>query len=320
MDYILALDQGTTSSRAILVDRNGKIAGVAQKEFHQFFPKSGWVEHDACEIWSSEAGVMAEVIAKTKVRAKDIKAIGITNQRETTIVWDRKSGKPIHHAIVWQDRRTTEYCRKLKNDGLEETITKKTGLLLDPYFSATKIRWILDNVQGAKAKAENGELAFGTVETWLLWNLTDGKCHMTDVSNASRTLLLNIHTLEWDEELIKIFDIPRSMLPEIRSSSEVYGETKQELFHTPIPIAGMAGDQQASLFGQACFKKGMIKTTYGTGAFSLINTGNEIIHSKHRLLSTVAWKIGNETTYALEGSVFYGRSFYSMASRWSRTY
>ncbi|MDN3505538.1 MAG: glycerol kinase GlpK [Rhabdochlamydiaceae bacterium] len=304
MDYILSLDQGTTSSRALLVDRHGKITGVAQKEFKQHFPKSGWVEHDAAEIWFSEAAVMAEVIAKTKVKAKEIKAIGITNQRETTVVWDRKTGKPIHNAIVWQDRRTADYCSKLKKEGVESTIIEKTGLVLDPYFSGTKIRWILDNIQGAKEKANRGELAFGTIETWLLWNLTAGKCHMSDVSNASRTLLFNIHTLDWDDELLKIFGVPRSMLPEIRGNSEVYGQTHMELFHSPIPIAAMAGDQQSSMFGHACFEKGMIKTTYGTGAFSLLNTGNEIVHSKNKLLSTVAWQIKDEVTYALEGSVF----------------
>lgn len=304
MSYILALDQGTTSSRALIVDQHAKILGVAQREFTQYFPKSGWVEHDAEEIWSTQAAVIAEVIAKTKLKAKDIAAIGITNQRETTVIWDRKTGRPIHHAIVWQDRRTTESCMQLKKEGKESLVQQKTGLLIDPYFSATKIRWILDHVKGAKQKAEKGDLAFGTIESWLLWNLTAGHAHITDMTNASRTLLFNIHTLTWDKELLSLFDIPLSLLPEVRSNSEVYGETHLELFHSPIPIAGMAGDQQSSMFGQACFEKGMIKTTYGTGAFSLINIGHRPIISKNRLLTTIAWKLQDSVTYAIEGSVF----------------
>lgn len=301
--FILALDQGTTSSRAIVFDHDGAIVAVSQKEFTQFFPQPGWVEHDAEEIWSTQAGVAMEAITRAKVDSKDIAAIGITNQRETTIVWSRKTGKPIHKAIVWQDRRTATFCDKLKGEGHNDTIQKKTGLIIDAYFSATKIRWILDNVEGARKQAENGELAFGTVDSWLVWNLTGGKLHLTDVTNASRTMLFNIHKLSWDEELLKIFGIPASMLPEVRSSSEVYGETKG-LFSSNIPIAGIAGDQQAALFGQMCIEPGMVKNTYGTGCFMVMNIGKKPIESKNKLLTTIAWKTGDETMYALEGSIF----------------
>ncbi len=302
--YLLALDQGTTSSRALILDTNGNILSESQKEFQQFFPRSGYVEHDAEEIWSSQYGVANEAIAKANIKSSDIAAIGITNQRETTIVWDRKTSKPICHAIVWQDRRTTEICERLKKENLEETFTKKTGLLLDPYFSGTKVKWILDTVPGAKEKAQRGELAFGTVDSWLVWKLTDGKVHVTDVSNASRTLLFNIHTLKWDEEILEILSIPKALLPEVRSSSEVYGKTAPHLFATPIPLAGIAGDQQAALFGQNCFETGQAKATYGTGCFILMNTGTKPILSTQKLLTTIAWKIGPTTHYALEGSVF----------------
>lgn len=301
--FILSLDQGTTSSRAIVFDHDGAIVAVSQKEFTQFFPRPGWVEHDAEEIWSTQAGVAMEAITRAKVDSKDIAAIGITNQRETTIVWNRKTGKPIHKAIVWQDRRTAAFCDKLKGEGHSGTIQKKTGLIIDAYFSATKIRWILDNVEGARRQAENGELAFGTVDSWLVWNLTGGKLHLTDVTNASRTMLFNIHSLSWDEELLKIFGIPASMLPEVKSSSEVYGETKG-LFSSSIPIAGIAGDQQAALFGQMCIEPGMVKNTYGTGCFMVMNIGKKPIESNNKLLTTIAWKTGNETMYALEGSIF----------------
>jgi len=300
--YILALDQGTTSSRAILFDHAGSIVAVAQKEFRQIFPKPGWVEHDPRDIWSSQAGVAAEVLTKANVRAGDVAAIGITNQRETTIVWDRKTGEPIHNAIVWQDRRTASICDRLRSRKLDKGITRKTGLVVDAYFSATKVQWILENVKGAKAKAKAGELAFGTVDTWLVWNLTGGGVHVTDASNASRTMMYDIGKGDWDDELLKIFGVPRSMLPEVRSSSEVYGESR--LLGTPIPIAGIAGDQQAALFGQACTKAGMAKNTYGTGCFMLMNTGTKRIASKNNLLTTVAWRIGNRTEYALEGSIF----------------
>jgi len=298
MSYILALDQGTTSSRALLFDRHGAIYAVAQREFKQYFPSPGWVEHDPMEIWSSQAAVMEEVLARDKV---DIAAIGITNQRETTIIWERKTGKPIANAIVWQDRRTTEYCQELKSAGLEPLFKQKTGLLLDPYFSGTKIHWLLHHIPGAMEKARNGELAFGTVDSWLVWKLTEGKCHVTDVTNASRTLLYNIHTLQWDEELLKILDIPAALLPQVRSSSEVYGYTA-----AAVPISGMAGDQQAALIGQGCLKQGMAKTTYGTGCFLLMNTGTKAVTSEHHLLTTIAYQIGSEVNYALEGSVFMG--------------
>lgn len=302
-EFILALDQGTTSSRAIVFDHNGLPVAVAQKEFTQYFPKPGWVEHDPAEIWSTQAGVALEAITKAGLKSVNIAAIGITNQRETTIVWNRKTGKPVHNAIVWQDRRTADYCDQLKNEGLSRTILEKTGLILDAYFSATKVRWILDNVKGARKLAEDGKLAFGTVDSWLVWNLTGGALHITDVSNASRTMLFNIHSLKWDEDLLKIFNIPSGMLPEVRSSSEVYGETAGQ-FASVIPVAGIAGDQQAALFGQMCIKPGMVKNTYGTGCFMMMNIGNKPIESKSKLLTTIAWRIGNETQYALEGSIF----------------
>jgi glycerol kinase len=311
---ILALDQGTTSSRAIVFNHNGEIVNVSQKSFEQIFPKPGWVEHDPNEIWSSQMSVTAEVIAKVGISGKEIAAIGITNQRETTIVWDRETSKPIYNAIVWQDRRTSKYCDTLKAEGHGDMIKEKTGLVLDAYFSATKLKWILDNVEGAREKAEQGKLCFGTVDTWLIWKLTRGKMFMTDVSNASRTMLLNIHTMEWDQELLNLFDIPQSILPEIKQSSEVYGVTSTTLFSTKIPIAGVAGDQQAALFGQLCINPGMVKNTYGTGCFMLMNTGKKPVYSKNNLLTTVAWKIKGKTTYALEGSVFVGGS----AVQWLR--
>jgi len=302
--YILALDQGTTSSRAIIFDRKGAIITTAQKEFTQFFPQPGWVEHDANEIWSTQLGVAAEAITKAGLSPENIAAIGITNQRETTVVWERATGKPVYNAIVWQDRRTAEYCDELRTKGFDKTIREKTGLIVDSYFSATKIKWILDNVAGAREKAMNGELCFGTVDSWLVWNLTKGQVHVTDVSNASRTMLCNIHTGQWDGELEKIFDIPGSMLPQIRSSSEVYGTTQNILTAHNIPIAGIAGDQQAALFGQMCTQPGMVKNTYGTGCFMLMNTGEKPVVSHNNLLTTVAWKVNGITQYALEGSVF----------------
>src|SRR5438094_1898454 len=302
MKYVLALDQGTTSSRAIIFDHAGCIKAVAQKEFRQIFPRPGWVEHDANEIWSSQAGVAAQVLAQAGLTPAEIAAIGITNQRETTVVWDRKSGKPICHAIVWPERRTAVVCDRLKARGLEKLIRKKTGLVLDAYFSGTKLQWILQHVPGARARANAGELAFGTVDSWLVWNLTGGKKHVTDASNASRTLLLNIKTGDWDDELIEIFEVPRSVLPEVRSSSEVYGQASH--FSPSIPIAGIAGDQQAALFGQVCNRPGMVKNTYGTGCFMLMNTGSKPIPSKNNLLTTIAWRIGARTDYALEGSIF----------------
>ena len=302
MKHILALDQGTTSSRAILFDHAGSIVGVAQKEFPQIFPKPGWVEHDPRDIWSTQAGVAAEVLTKASLKATDVAAIGITNQRETTVVWDRANGQPICNAIVWQDRRTASICDRLKARKLDRAIRKKTGLVIDAYFSATKVQWILENVKGARAKAKAGDLAFGTVDTWLIWNLTGGKVHVTDASNASRTMLYNIAKGTWDDELLKIFGVPRSMLPDVRSSSEIYGHTT--LLGGSIPIAGIAGDQQAALFGQVCTKPGMVKNTYGTGCFMLMNTGTKPIASKNNLLTTVAWRIGSRTEYALEGSIF----------------
>jgi len=302
--YILSLDQGTTSSRAIIFDKKGKVIAVAQKEFTQIFPQSGWVEHDALEIWSSQAGVAAEATVKAGINGKHIAAMGITNQRETVVVWDKNTGKPIYNAIVWQDRRTAAFCDELKQAGKEEIIRDKTGLLIDAYFSATKIRWILDHVPNARAEAEAGNLICGTIDTWLIWNFTKGELHVTDVSNASRTLIFNIHTLTWDDELLELFNIPKSMLPEVKQSSEVYGETKSTLFAHPIPIAGIAGDQQAALFGQMCTQPGMVKNTYGTGCFMLMNIGKEAKLSKNNLLTTVAWQINGETTYALEGSIF----------------
>jgi glycerol kinase len=302
--FILALDQGTTSSRAIVFNQKGVLVSVAQKEFTQIYPQSGWVEHDAREIWSSQVSVAAEAILKANLHAKDIAAIGITNQRETTVVWDRQTGEPLYNAIVWQDRRTAAYCDSLKARGLDQLIQKKTGLVIDAYFSATKVRWILEHVPGAREKAEAGKLAFGTIDSWLIWNLTGGKVHVTDVSNASRTLLYNINTLAWDEELLEIFEVPASMLPEVRSSSEVFGETSGNLFSTRIPISGVAGDQQAALFGQLCTQPGMVKNTYGTGCFMLMNIGDKPVLSKNNLVTTIAWKIGNKTQYALEGSIF----------------
>jgi glycerol kinase len=302
--FILALDQGTTSSRAILFDQQGQIVAQAQKEFTQIFPQPSWVEHDPMEIWSTQAGVAAEATVRAGQNGKNIAAIGITNQRETAVVWDRKTGKPVYNAIVWQDRRTAEYCDQLREQGHEPLIRSKTGLLLDAYFSASKVRWILDNVAGARQRAEAGELAFGTVDSWLIWNFTQGELHVTDVTNASRTMLFNIHTLAWDDELLALFDIPRSMLPQVRSSSEVYGETKSTVFASKIPIAGIAGDQQAALFGQLCTEPGMVKNTYGTGCFMLMNIGTEPKPSQHNLLTTVAWQIAGETCYALEGSIF----------------
>lgn len=302
--FILALDQGTTSSRAILFDQSGSIRASAQKEFRQFYPQPGWVEHDPMEIWSSQAGVAAEAVTKAGINGKSLAAIGITNQRETTIAWDRESGKPIYNAIVWQDRRTASYCDQLRADGHAQEIQQKTGLVVDAYFSGTKVKWILDNVEGARAKAERGELAFGTVDSWLVWNLTRGELHITDISNASRTMLFNIHTMKWDDELLTLFDIPRSILPEVKESSEVYGHTKTTIFATKVPIAGIAGDQQAALFGQQCIKPGMVKNTYGTGCFMLMNIGDKPVPSKNNLLTTVAWKINGHTQYALEGSIF----------------
>jgi glycerol kinase len=302
--YVLALDQGTTSSRAILFDNKGAIAGVSQKEFTQYFPKGGWVEHDPMEIWSSQLEVAQDVLKKNVVSAKDIAAIGITNQRETTVVWDRKTGKPIYNAIVWQDRRTASICDKLKADGLEKDIRNRTGLVVDAYFSGTKVKWILDNVKGARKQAEKGELAFGTVDTWLIWNLTKGQTHVTDYSNASRTLMYNISELKWDKKLLKALDVPASVLPEVKDSSSVYGKTDKSLFGGEIAIAGIAGDQQSALFGQACFEPGMAKNTYGTGCFMLMNTGENPVKSKQGLLTTIAWGLDGKVEYALEGSVF----------------
>ena len=302
--YILALDQGTSSSRAIVFDRNGQTMAVAQKEFTQIFPKPGWVEHNPMEIWSSQASVIAEAITSIDINGLDIAAIGITNQRETTIVWDAETGDPVYNAIVWQDRRTSEYCDSLKAEGRTEMIRSKTGLIIDAYFSATKIRWILENVPGAKERAEQGKLRFGTVDTWLIWMLTRGEVHVTDVSNASRTMVYNIHDLCWDKELLDLFGIPESMMPQVRSSSEVYGHTKTTLFAHEVPISGIAGDQQAALFGQMCTEPGSVKNTYGTGCFLLMNSGEKPIMSSNNLLTTIAWKIGDKVNYALEGSIF----------------
>lgn len=302
--YVLALDQGTTSSRAILFDKKGAIAGVSQKEFTQYFPKAGWVEHDPMEIWNSQLEVAQNVLKENKVTAKDIAAIGITNQRETTLVWDRNTGKPVYNAIVWQDRRTASICDKLKKDGLEKDIRNRTGLVVDAYFSGTKIKWILDNVKGARKRAEAGELAFGTIDSWLIWNLTKGAEHVTDYSNASRTLIYNINELKWDIKLLKAIDVPESVLPEVKDSSTVYGKADASLLGGEIPIAGIAGDQQAALFGQACFEPGMAKNTYGTGCFMLMNTGEKPVKSKQGLLTTIAWGLDGKVEYALEGSVF----------------
>jgi glycerol kinase len=306
MTHILALDQGTTSSRAIVFDRDGRIVSVAQKEFTQIFPQAGWVEHDADEIWASQIGVAVEALSRARLQPGDIAAVGITNQRETTVVWDRDTGEPIYHAIVWQDRRTAEFCERLKADGAGGIVQQRTGLLIDAYFSATKIRWILDHVPGARARAAAGKLAFGTIDTWLVWKLTGRRQHVTDTSNASRTMLFNIHTLAWDDELLKLLDVPASLLPEVRGSSVVYGDTAASIGLGSIPIAGIAGDQQAALFGQMCREPGMSKNTYGTGCFLLQNIGTTPTPSRHRLVTTVAWTIGSRTEYALEGSVFIG--------------
>ncbi len=305
-DYILSLDQGTTSSRAIIFDKKGNAVATAQKEFTQIFPQPGWVEHDANEIWSTQLGVATEAVLMAGLTVNDIAAIGITNQRETTVVWDRDTSLPVCNAIVWQDRRTADYCDQLKKQGHAAMIQAKTGLVTDAYFSGTKLKWILDNVEGARDKAQKGELCFGTVDSWLLWKLTNGKVHATDVSNASRTLLYNIHELKWDEELLALFGIPGNMLPEVRSSSEVYGHTENILTAKEIPVSGIAGDQQSALFGQMCIHPGMVKNTYGTGCFMLMNTGNKPVASRNNLLTTIAWKVNGEVQYALEGSVFIG--------------
>jgi len=302
--YILALDQGTTSCRAVIFDTAGNIISTSQKEFTQFFPKPGWVEHDPMEIWSTQVAMAAETVTKKGLEAQNIAAIGITNQRETVIVWDKKTGKPVYNAIVWQDKRTAEYCDLLKSKGKSEWIREKTGLVLDSYFSGTKVKWILDNVEGARKKAEAGELIMGTIDTWLIWNMSRGELHVTDVSNACRTLLFNINSLEWDDELLELFTIPRSMLPAIKQSSEVYGHTAPGLFASRIPISGIAGDQQAALFGQMCIREGMVKNTYGTGCFMLMNIGDKPIVSKNNLLTSVAWKINGKAEYVLEGSIF----------------
>jgi len=301
--YILSLDQGTTSSRAIIFNHSGKIVSIAQKEFKQYYPHAGWVEHDPMEIWSSQATVLTEVIIKAGLKPSDISAIGITNQRETTIVWDKSTGQPVYNAIVWQDRRTASFCDSIKQKQ-GSNIQQKTGLIVDAYFSASKIKWILDNIEGAREKAEKGTLAFGTVDSWLIWNLTAGKVHVTDVTNASRTMIYNINDLSWDEELLELFTVPRSMLPDVRSSSEVYGETAGRILANKIPIAGIAGDQQAALFGQMCTQKGMVKNTYGTGCFMLMNVGDKPVLSKNNLVTTIAWQLNGKTEYALEGSIF----------------
>jgi glycerol kinase len=303
---ILALDQGTTSSRAIVFDHAGHIIATAQKEFRQIFPRAGWVEHDANEIWTSQRGVAAEAIARARLTAGDIAAIGITNQRETTVVWDRTTGEPICNAIVWQDRRTAQFCDELKSAGHLEAVQQKTGLVIDAYFSGSKLRWILDRVPGARSRAETGELAFGTVDSWLIYKLTAGRLHITDASNASRTMLFNIHTGEWDEQMLALLNVPRAVLPQVCSSSEIYGETEAGILGRSIPIAGIAGDQQAALFGQTCFTRGLAKNTYGTGCFMLMNVGDDAASSRHKLLTTVAWKTGGKLEYALEGSVFIG--------------
>jgi glycerol kinase len=301
-DFLLALDQGTTSSRALVIEYSGKVVAVAQKEFTQIFPQPGWVEHDANEIWASQLGVAADAVATANIHPRDIAAIGITNQRETAVIWDRKTGDPIFNAVVWQDRRTASFCDQMRADGLESLVQEKTGLVIDAYFSGTKVRWMLDNVPGARERAERGELAFGTIDSWLIWKLTDGHVHVTDETNASRTMFFNIHAREWDDELLKVLNVPRAILPVVRSSSEIYGETVGTL--EGIPIAGIAGDQQAALFGQMCAKPGMVKNTYGTGCFMLMNTGSKPITSRNKLLTTIGWRQGGQTDYALEGSVF----------------
>jgi len=304
MKYIISLDQGTTSSRAIVFGHDGEIKGVAQKEFEQIFPKPGWVEHKPMEIWSTQSGVISEAIAEADIASSDIEAIGITNQRETTVVWNAETGEPVHNAIVWQDRRTSGFIDKLKEDGLEETFQNKTGLVLDAYFSGSKLAWILDNVDGARKLAEAGKLRFGTIDSWLIYKLTGGEVHVTDVSNACRTMMYNIRELKWDEEILDILNIPIEMLPEVKSSSEVYGHANQGQLRSDVPIAGIAGDQQAASFGQACFEKGQGKNTYGTGCFFLMNTGQEPIKSENKLLSTIAWQLDGKVDYALEGSIF----------------
>lgn len=313
--YILSLDQGTTSSRAILFNKKGEIVHSAQSEFKQYFPKPGWVEHNANEIWGSILAVIATVLSETNIRPEQIEGIGITNQRETTVVWDKETGKPVYHAIVWQSRQTNEICEELRKAGHDNIIREKTGLLIDPYFSGTKVKWILDNVEGARHKAEEGKLLFGTIDTWLIWKLSGGKAHVTDFSNASRTLMFNIYDLKWDEELLKILNIPASMLPEVKSSSEIYAHTVgYHFFGQEVPIAGAAGDQQAAMFGQACFEKGMGKNTYGTGCFMLMNTGEKAVRSEHGLLTTIAWGLNGKVEYALEGSIFVAGS----AIQWLR--
>ncbi len=306
--YLLALDQGTTSSRAIIFDKEGHIKAKAQKEFTQLFPQPGWVEHNPKEIWQSQSAVIIEAMTKMGITEEYIAGIGITNQRETTIVWDAETGEPVYNAIVWQDRRTSAYCDELKRKGLVDRVHEKTGLFIDAYFSGTKIKWILENVPGVRRKAEAGLLRFGNVDAWLIWKLTNGTVHATDVSNASRTMLFNINTLQWDEDLLKLLDIPVSLLPEVKSSSEIYGSAQLESWKSTVPIAGVAGDQQAALFGQMCIKPGSVKNTYGTGCFIMLNTGNQVVMSQNNLLTTVAWKIGNEVNYALEGSVYVGGS------------
>lgn len=313
--YMMALDQGTTSSRAILFNKKGDIAFVAQQEFKQHFPKSGWVEHNAKEIWSSILSVIAKVLSQNNIKATQIEGIGITNQRETTVVWDKNTGEPVYNAIVWQSRQTMGICNELKEAGHNDVFRDKTGLLIDAYFSGTKVKWILDNVEGAREKAENGDLLFGTIDTWIIWCLTEGAVHVTDYSNASRTLMYNIHELKWDEELLELLTVPASMLPEVRPSSEIYGEIAgKHFFGHQVPIAGIAGDQQAALFGQACYEKGMVKNTYGTGCFMLMNTGEEAVKSEHGLLTTIAWGYDGKVTYALEGSIFVAGS----AIQWLR--
>ncbi|MGI9278658.1 MAG: glycerol kinase GlpK [Endozoicomonas sp.] len=304
MSYVLSIDQGTTSSRAILFNRKSQIAGITQREFTQHYPQAGWVEHDPMEIWATQRAVLTEVLAKTGISSREIAAIGITNQRETTVVWNKETGRPVHNAIVWQCRRTTDICEQLREEGFEEYIREKTGLVLDAYFSGTKVKWILDNVEGAREQAQRGELLFGTIDTWLTWKLTDGKAHVTDASNASRTMLFDIHDLDWDDTILEKLGIPHSMLPEVKSSSEIYGHTR--VGKSDIPVAGIAGDQQAALFGQMCIKEGMAKNTYGTGCFLLKNTGKRPIKSTHGLLTTIAYSLNGQVTYALEGSVFMG--------------
>ena len=313
--YIMSIDQGTTSSRAILFDKEGDIKGVAQREFKQYFPKSGWVEHDANEIWTSVLAVMAEVLNENEINADQVEGIGITNQRETTVIWDKNTGRPIYHAIVWQSRQTQAICHELKEQGHEETFRNKTGLLLDPYFAGTKVKWILDNVDGAREKAENGDLLFGTIDTWLVWKLSGGEAHITDYSNASRTLMYNIYDLKWDEELLELLSVPKQLLPEVKPSSEIYAHTRDyHFFGQKVPISGIAGDQQAALFGQACFERGDVKNTYGTGGFMLMNTGEEPVKSESGLLTTIAYGLDGKVNYALEGSIFVSGS----AIQWLR--